>query len=87
MKRIPNKTAVATICYGIGWAQSIKIVDHENEHDLLHRQNGKVVCAGMLKDLMYDYKYSKWFESQYRGMSIEDGSIVFWICTKLEEYK
>lgn len=87
MKRIPNKTAVATICYGISGLQDIIIVDYKSEYDLLNGRNGEVVCSGQVKDLLYDYKYSKWFESEYRGMSIVDGVIVFQTFTKWEEYK
>lgn len=82
MKRIPNKTAVATICYGISGLQDIIIVDYENEHDLFNRQNGEVVCSGKVKDLLCDYRLAKWFESEYRGMGLVDGVIVFHIYTK-----
>ena len=43
MKRIPNKTAVATVCYGITGLQNIAIYDYENEYDLWMHRNGTLV--------------------------------------------
>ena len=87
MKRIPNKTAVATICFGIDSLQHVAIYDYENEYDLIHCENGKLVVDGVLKDVMHDYRFSKYFDSEYHGMKIVDGTIVFKVFTKYEEYK
>lgn len=87
MKRIPNKTAIMTICFGINTIQEIAIYDYESGFDMMHRKNGKLVCKGKLGDLMYDYRLSKYFESEYHSMVIEDGTIVFNIFTKYEQYK
>lgn len=87
MKRIPNKTAVVTVCYGINGLQNIAIYDYENEYDLMHKRNGKLVCDGKLIDLMFNYRFSKYFDSEYHGMRIEDGTIVFDVFTRYEEYK
>lgn len=87
MKRIPNKTAVATICYGISGLQKIAIYDYEIEYDLMNKRSGNLICEGQLSDLMYDYRFSKWFDSEYRGMTVEDGTIVFHTFTKFEQYK
>lgn len=87
MKRIPNKTAVATICHGISGNQYVVIYDYENEYDLINRRNGKLVVDGLLKDVAYDYRYGKWFDSEYHGMDIDDGTIVFHVFTKFEQYK
>lgn len=87
MKRIPNKTAICTICYGISGNQDIAIYDYENDYDLMNKQNGRLVCDGKLKDLTYNYRFSKWFDSEYHGMDIDDGTIVFHVFTKFEQYK
>lgn len=87
MKRIPNKTAVATVCYGITGLQNIAIYDYENEYDLWMNRNGILVCDGKLNDVRYDYRYGKYFDSEYHGMRIEDGTIIFDVFTKYEQYK
>ena len=87
MKRIPNKTAVRTICYGITGNQHIAIYDYDNEYDSAFERNGKLVCDGKLIDLTNNYRFAKWFDSEYHGMSVEEGTIVFHICTAGEEYK
>ena len=87
MKRIPNKTAIATICYGISGLQNIAIYDYENEYDLINLKDGKLVYKGKLNDGRYDYRLSKYFDSEYHGMRIEDGTIVFDVYTRFEAYK
>ena len=85
MKRIANKVAVATICYTIKPSQKIKLYDYESVYDLYEHKNSKVVFKGLLTD-SYNYKYSKWFDSQCYGLRIEDDSIVFDIVSKNEQY-
>lgn len=85
MKRIPNKTAIATICYGIKGNQPIEIYDFENEWDLQNETNGKLVYKGFMKDAWH-YKYSKYFDSMYRGMTVKDDTLVLYVFTKYETY-
>jgi hypothetical protein len=87
MKRIPNKTAVATICFCISGNQHVVIYDYENEYDLLHEQNGNLVVDGKLKDVAYNWRFGKYFDSECKGIKIEDGTIVFSVYTKYEQYK
>jgi len=87
MKRIANKTAVSTICYTISGLQKIRIVDYENEYDCSRQTNGKVIFEGLLKDASYDYKYSKWFDSECKGLRLDGDTIIFDTFTKYEEYR
>lgn len=87
MKRIPNKTAVCTICWGISGNQHVIIYDYENDYDLSHRRNGKLVVDGKLKDVAYGYRNTRYFDAEYRGMEINNDTIVFHVFTKFEEYK
>ena len=87
MKRIPNKTAVITICWGINANQHVVIYDYETDYDRSNRKNGKLVVDGRLGDVMYDYRFCKYFESEYHGMTIDNGTVIFHVYTKFEEYK
>ena len=86
MKRIANKVAVATICYGISGYQKIKIVDYENDYDLSWAKNGKVVYEGRLMDGTIRWEYTKWFNSECHGIRLEGDVMVFDIFTKYEQY-
>lgn len=87
MKRIPNKTAIATICYGIKGTQKVKVYDYNNEYDLTHEQNEIVVFDGVVSDLLHDWRNVKYSDSEYHGMKIEGDTIIFQVFTKFEEYK
>lgn len=87
MKRIPNKTAVRTICYGLRGDQYIAIYDYPSFWDLVNNKNGELVCDGVLMNLDSNYRFNKFFESEYHGLTIEDGTIVFHICTAEDQYK
>lgn len=86
MKRIPSKTAVRTVCYGLSGYQKVEIYDFENQYDLSMEQNGKLVCSGKLLDIVNDYRNAKWFDSQYHGMNLKGDTIVFLIFTRYEDY-
>lgn len=86
MKRIPNKTAIATICYGIKGTQKIKVYDYETDYDCMHDQNEIIVFDGLNKDFI-GWKYCKHTEAEYRGMRAEGDTIIFKTFTKYEEYK
>ena len=87
MKRVPNKTAICTICYGITGLQKIKVLDFENEYDLTHDQNGRVAFDGLVKDLLIDWHYCRIADAEYHGMKIDGDTIVMKVFTKYEEYK
>ena len=86
MKRIANDVAVATVLYTISGLQAVKIVDYPTEYDCSFGRNGVVVFDGLEKDL-YDYKMTKYTHAKVQGIRIENGTIVFDVFTKYEEYK
>lgn len=86
MKRIANDVAVATVLYTISGLQSVKIIDYSTQYDCDYNKNGEVVYDGLVKDL-YGYKMAKYTEAKVQGISIVDGTIVFDVFTKFEQYK
>lgn len=92
MKRIANDVALATICYCIKGTQTIRIVDFPNEYALNNNKDGAVVYEGFLGDAMYNYRFSKFFDSKVHGIEFdedEDGHLVmvFHLFTAFEQYK
>ena len=86
MKRIANKVAVQTICYGISGLQKVRIMDYENEYDMTNEQNGKVVYDGLLKDKYGNWTADKYFNSECHGIMLDGDTIVFKVFTKYEQY-
>lgn len=87
MKRIPNKTAICTICWGMKGTQKVRVIDFETDYDCMHDQNGKVVFDGLNKDFTIGWENSRYNEAEYRGMRIEGDTVVMKVFTKYEEYK
>ena len=85
MKRIANNVAVATVLYTISGLQAVKIIDYPTQYDCSICKNGEVVFDGLEKDLL-GYKMIKYTHAKVEGIRIENGTIVFDVCTKYEEY-
>lgn len=92
MKRIANDVALATICYCIKGTQTIRIVDFPNDYALSFGKDGAIVYEGCLGDAMYNYKYSKFFDSKVYGIEFDEDEsgrlvMVFHLATAFEQYK
>ena len=85
MKRIPTKIAVESICYHINGFQRIAIYDYENIYDLWNHENGTLKCEGAFGDIK-TLDYWKLFASEVHGITAEDDTIIFHICTNFEQY-
>lgn len=86
MKRIANDVAVISVLYTISGLQNVKIVDYQTQYDCDYSKNGNTVFNGLVKDL-YGYEKSKYTHAKIQGIRIENGTIVFDVFTKFEQYK
>lgn len=86
MKRIYNDIPVRSICYAISGLQRVRIVDYDNWERAACDNGGKVVCEGLLKDIMSGYDNWKYFACKCHGIKLDGDVMVFSIVSRWEEF-
>jgi len=84
MKRIYNKIPLSSVLYLISGAQEIVVYDVDNTAWKEYADK-RIVYSGLVSNF-YSYTTYTIGRSEVHGIDVEDGKLVFTICTKYDEY-